>query len=924
MQSKSDKYRLLLENLPDAFAYHQIVTDDAGTLVDCICLEVNSAFEAMIGFAREKIVGKRLSELQPDIIKPSSDWITSCAKVALSGKSINFEHYSDHADRWYDVTAYSDEPGCLATVLRDITDKKQSRKALIHSEMLLKKAQEIGRLGSWELDLKSNRLFWSDEAYRIFGLKPQEFEATYEAFLGVVHPDDRAAVDAAYTESIKNNMDAYEIEHCIVHERSGDIRYVYEKCEHIRDCSGAVVRSMGMVHDITERKLAQEALQQQNLQMRTIFDTVPNYIFAKDIDGRFLLANKAMADLFGVDPEEMDGKTELDFGSTPEQIAKHHRDDRGVIESGKPLFTPEEKVVKRDGSIGWFQTLKIPYQHPGWPKRAMLGIATDIIEHKRAKEELQASEARFRAIIESARDAIFVADVDDMVIVHANENASKFTGYTTDELVGKSVLDLHPPGNTVNVINGFHENRTLQGQGRHENIIVHKDGRTTPVEISTGTPFAMGDRTVVVGFFRDMSERMRAQDAQRRATERLQERDEYLKTILQTTVDGFWVIDVATGKILDANEAYCRMSGYTYDEPLELHIADVDVSDSPQEIDARIGRIIKNGAELFETRHRRKNGNVYDVEVSVSFLSGNSCKLICFCRDISERKLAEQALRESEEKFRAISDSALDAIIMIDDIGRVVYWSPSAEATFGYSGLEVMGKDVHQYLLPEQYRTRLKQGYAEFRHTGAGDAVGRVLELTGKHSSGAEFPIELALSRIKVKGSFWSSAVIRDITERKKADERLRHLSFHDQLTGLYNRHYLEEEMQRLDTERQLPISIIMADLNGLKLVNDTYGHETGDEMLRRTAAILKGICRQEDIIARWGGDEFVIYLPQTPNEEAQAIGRRIDRAYREVAVESVPVTVSYGIAVKETAERDLAVVLKEAEIGRASCRERV
>ena len=122
------------------------------------------------------------------------------------------------------------------------------------------RAQEIAYLGSWELDLVNNRLSWSDEVYRIFGLEPQEFGATYDAFLEAVHPDDRAAVDAAYSGSLREGKDTYEIEHRVVRRSNGEVRIVHEKCEHVRDETGRIIKSIGMVHDVTERNKAEEAL----------------------------------------------------------------------------------------------------------------------------------------------------------------------------------------------------------------------------------------------------------------------------------------------------------------------------------------------------------------------------------------------------------------------------------------------------------------------------------------------------------------------------------------------------------------------------------------------------------------------------------------------------------------------------------------
>ncbi|MEW6087819.1 MAG: PAS domain S-box protein [bacterium] len=141
---------------------------------------------------------------------------------------------------------------------------KERAAALLESEKRLNRAQEISHLGGWELDIVNNRLSWSDEVYRIFGFKPREFAATYEAFLDAVHPADRAAVDAAYSGSIREGRDTYEIEHRIVKKSNGEIRFVHEKCEHIRDASGKIIRSVGMVHDITERKKSEDALKRAN------------------------------------------------------------------------------------------------------------------------------------------------------------------------------------------------------------------------------------------------------------------------------------------------------------------------------------------------------------------------------------------------------------------------------------------------------------------------------------------------------------------------------------------------------------------------------------------------------------------------------------------------------------------------------------
>jgi len=167
----------------------------------------------------------------------------------------------------------------------DVTKRKQIEEEFARSEERLKRAQEIANLGSWELNLAENKLHWSDETYRLFGLQPNEFEASYEAFLEAVHPDDRDAVNEAYTSSINDGRDSYEIEHRIVQKRSGEMLHVHEKCEHLRDNNGKIVGSVGMVHDITARKQKQTENECLNAELEARARELEafNYMIAHDL-----------------------------------------------------------------------------------------------------------------------------------------------------------------------------------------------------------------------------------------------------------------------------------------------------------------------------------------------------------------------------------------------------------------------------------------------------------------------------------------------------------------------------------------------------------------------------------------------------------------------------------------------------------------
>jgi len=252
------RYELLAGHSRDIILF---LRRDDGTI-----LEANSAAANAYGYDHGELLGMTVKELRA----PESLDLTAAQMAEADTRGILFESVHRRRDgSTFPVEVSSqgatiDGTRTLISVIRDISKRKRAEDALRGSEERLKRAQEIAHLGSWELDLVNNRLSWSDEVYRIFGLKPQEFDATYKAFLEVVHPDDRAAVDAAYSGSLREGRDSYEIEHRVVRNSSGEVRNVQEKCEHFRDESGRIVRSVGMVHDITERKMAEEMIRRQS------------------------------------------------------------------------------------------------------------------------------------------------------------------------------------------------------------------------------------------------------------------------------------------------------------------------------------------------------------------------------------------------------------------------------------------------------------------------------------------------------------------------------------------------------------------------------------------------------------------------------------------------------------------------------------
>jgi PAS domain S-box-containing protein len=250
---------------------------------------------------------------------------------------------------------------------------------------------------------------------------------------------------------------------------------------------------------------------------------------------------------------------------------------------------------------------------------------------------------------------------------------------------------------------------------------------------------------------------------QARAEKALLERERFLTSILETTQDGFWVID-ADGRLTDVNDAYCRMTGYTKDELEGLSISDLDAVEDSTMTAERIERIVENGSELFETRHRRKDGSVFDVEISVSYLSQHGGMLVCFCRDISDRKSAELACRESEMRYRLLSDLTMEGIV-IHKMGVAVDLNASLARILGYEPQEILGRNLLELIVHEEDRDIVRENVLK---DYAKPYVVRFVKKNGE-----PFFVELEARNFEINGETMRVASVRDITERKKSEEEI-------------------------------------------------------------------------------------------------------------------------------------------------------
>jgi len=282
-------------------------------------------------------------------------------------------------------------------------------------------------------------------------------------------------------------------------------------------------------------------------------------------------------------------------------------------------------------------------------------------------------------------------------------------------------------------------------------------------------------------------------------------------------------------------------------------------------------------------------------------------------RDITDRKMIENKLEEEMSFMNALMERIPDSIYFKDLKSRFVLINKALAERLGIKDPdEAVGKTDFDFFSEEH----AKQAYNDEQNViKTGKPIIGIEEKETWHEKGDRWVSTIKMPFYDEKGKIIGTfGISRDITERKKAEEKIEYLSFHDGLTGLYNRAYFDEELNRLDTERQLPITIVMGDLNGLKLINDAYGHSKGDMLLRNIADILKESFRKEDITSRWGGDEFISILPKTDVKDAISIIKRIKELCEEKSTIEMPLSISFGASTKKSSSENIVDILKEAE----------
>ncbi|MBT9155894.1 MAG: Cyclic di-GMP phosphodiesterase response regulator RpfG [Firmicutes bacterium] len=342
-------------------------------------------------------------------------------------------------------------------------------------------------------------------------------------------------------------------------------------------------------------------------------------------------------------------------------------------------------------------------------------------------------------------------------------------------------------------------------------------------------------------------------------------------------------------RYLEVNPAYERMSEFTRQQLIgktwrELGVS--EKSDWPKEYDDYVDVALRGTSRRFT---RVYHGRYYEVQT----YQPRPMQFAAIYTDITEQIEAERQTWENYDDWARLVTTMGDMLFIFDTAGGILHVNSAVEATLGYSAQELMGKAVSE-LHPEEM---LQETEVNMQEVLMGRPPTRAVPLVAK--DGTLIDVEIRSTRGKWRGQEAVFAVVRDVRERLLAEKRLRYLSLHDQLTDVYNRAFFSAEMERLQGSRDYPISIIMADANGLKLINDVLGHRAGDEFLRASAAVLRGVLRKADVLARVGGDEFAVILPRTGADVAGKVLERIRTASESFGAEGcvLPMSLSLGVA---------------------------
>lgn len=696
----------------------------------------------------------------------------------------------------------------------EVRERERTEEELRHHEQRLADAQRVARMGSWEWDVANDRVEWSDELYRIYGLEPNEREIDYEVFLDLVHPQDRERVDETVRASFETG-DPFEYEHRIVRP-DGAIRTLHARGQVRRDESGAVERMVGTGQDITERQLAEEAQKESELRYRAIFDQTFGFIAVMDPDGTVLDINETPLKVGGIDREDVVGRPfwETGWWDLPEERERLREAVRRAAAGG---FVREERPYLATGGERRVmdRSLKPAVDDDG-RVRYVVGEGRDVTEARRMKEALRDSEARYRQIVETANEGIWTID-EDSVTTYANQRMADLLGYRPEEMEGRSIFDFMDEEARRQAARNV-ERRRRGIEEQHEFRLRHRDGSDLWTYMSTSPLLdEEGNYTGALAMVTDITE-LKAAEHSMRLLARAGE-------LLGTSLDVSDVLDQIAGLVVDEVASICFIDvarGEKIERTVWSHV-DPDRKERLEDLqrfvpsldDERhpVAWVLSKGEPVYvpevdeewltevacdddHLRYMQGLGFVSFVSVPIlargrtlgsltctrteeygSLFSGSDVDLLAeigrragFALDNAH---LFEALRESEGRYRFLAENSSDLITRHDDDGTCTYASASAIEVTGYEPGELVGESVGDLLLPPEEQEHSEEIRSSLEASDYSGIVTRRIQ----RKDGERIWVESTIRPIRDPRTEETTsfvAITRDVTERVRAEEALR------------------------------------------------------------------------------------------------------------------------------------------------------
>ncbi|NTV45619.1 MAG: PAS domain S-box protein [Chlorobiales bacterium] len=752
----------LFKNMLNGFAHCRMLYKD-GKPDDFIYLSVNDAVKTLIGL--KEIVGKKVTELVPGVKETDPELLDIFGRVAMTGQTERFEKYVEALQQWFSVSVYSPEKDHFAVVYDVITERKRAEEELAKQKCaeqfhtLIESTPDAIIVLTGEYISYVNRaalhLCGADSADQVIGL----------SFIDRVHPSMRSVIQSIIHRVADEQQRVSPLEHIGIRLDGTEVPIEISAVPIAYEGKNGV---MIFIKDITERKWNEKALQESEAMYRSILKASPDSNTITDLEGHIRMVSHAALKIFGhTQEEEVLGHSIFEH-TAPEDLEQLRTDIAHVYQG---VFTGPREYhgLRVDGSVFVIESNAEVIRDTAGAPTGIVIITRDISERKRAEVALRDSEALYRSILKASPDSITIIGLDGRIRM-ASPSALKMFGHTQEEeALGRSILEYVTPEFREQV-----QSQILlvyQGSftGPNEYRAIRTDGSVIDVE-ANGEVIrdAAGAPTGIVIITRDISERKSVEDA-------LRESEQNYREIFNATSEAIFLHDAVTGRMLDANDATVKM--YGYDSKAEVqrrNIGDLSSNEQPYTL-AEAVRCIRLAVEecpqVFEWHARKKNGDLFWVEVSLrSTQIGGKGRILAVVRDISERKRAEKALRESERNYREIFNATNEAIFLHDAVtGSVLDVNDTSMRLFGYElKEEILTARPGELSLskpPYTGEERLHRIQMAVEHGP------QIFEWHARKKNGDLFWVEVSLHSTQIGGKGRVLAVIHDITERKRAEE---------------------------------------------------------------------------------------------------------------------------------------------------------